>query len=139
MDIALASGAVRVYYASMTNHRANTTEITYFDSEGEEVTLDVPFRWEICDRCNGAGTHDNPAFSDGISGEEWANEWDVEEREAYMSGAYDVRCDECEGSGKVRVPVLSAMTAEERKAYEEHLDNERYYARERAAEMRMGY
>ena len=60
------------------------------------------------------------------------------EREAYLSGAYDVRCDLCEGAGKVRVPVLSALSPEDREAYQEHLDNEAYYERERAAERRMG-
>ena len=120
----------------MTNN--NTVEITFIDSQGEEVTLDVPAKWAICTDCYGEGTRDNPAFSDGISGEEWANEWDHEEREAYLSGAYDVRCDSCEGTGKVREPVLSALSPEDRQAYEEHLDNEAYYERERAAERRMG-
>lgn len=117
----------------------NTIELTFWDAEGEEMTVEVPTKWGICESCDGNGRTDHPAFANGISGEEFANEWHEDERQAYLSGAYDVCCDECEGSGKVRVPVLSAMTPEERKAYEEHLDNERYYARERAAEMRMGY
>ena len=116
----------------------NTIELTFWGADGEEMTVEVPSKWGICESCDGNGRHDHPAFANGISGEEWANEWSEEDREAYLSGAYDVRCDECEGSGKVRVPVLSAMTPEEREAYEEHLNNERYYALERAAERRWG-
>lgn len=117
---------------------ATTIELTFWDSEGEEVCVEVPFKWEICTDCYGEGTCDNPAFSNGISGEEWANEWGQDEREAYLSGAYDVRCDVCEGTGKVKAPDLSALSPDEREAYEQHLDNEAYYERERAAERRMG-
>lgn len=118
--------------------RTDSVEIFFFDSNGEEVTLDVPFRWEICDRCNGEGRHDHPAFSDGISGEEWANEWDDDERESYMSGAYDVRCENDCDNGKVRVPNLDTLTDEQRADYEAHLDAERYSEMERAAERRAG-
>ena len=116
----------------------NTIELTFWGADGEEMTVEVPSKWGICESCDGNGRHDHPAFANGISGEEWANEWDVEEREAYMSGAYDVRCEEDCDNGKVRVPDLSALTEKQRADYEAHLDNERYYALERAAEMRMG-
>jgi hypothetical protein len=134
----LANKGQRVYYPRMTKH-TDTVEIFFYDSEGEEVTLDVPFKWEICDRCDGKGQHDNPAFSDGISGEEWNNEWDDEERESYMRGAYDVRCENDCDNGKVRSPDLTGLTEEQRKDYEDHLDQEAYNDRERAAERRWGY
>jgi hypothetical protein len=120
----------------MTNN--NEMTLTFWSADGEEISVEVSTHWAICPCCEGEGRVDNPAFSNGISGEEWANEWDEDEREAYMSGAYDVRCDECGGSGKVREPNLSSLTEEERKAYEEHLDAERYHALEREAEMRYG-
>ncbi len=62
------------------------------------------FRWAICERCEGNGSHDHPAFSNGISSDEWA-EWDADERESYMHGRYDVPCSECGGAGKVQEPL----------------------------------
>lgn len=117
----------------------NTMKLTFWNNAGTEFTVEVSSRWAICRSCDGEGRVENPAFSNGISGEEWANDWDEEEREMYMSGAYDVRCDECDGSGKVRAPALSELSDEERTAYDEHLENEAYNAREREAELRWGF
>lgn len=99
----------------------------------------MPTKWEICECCNGNGRMENPAFSDGISGEEWANEWEQDEREAYLSGAYDVRCDECEGTGKVKAPVLSSLNSEDRENYEQYLEDKYQCERESAAERRWGF
>jgi hypothetical protein len=61
----------------------------------------LPKRWIICHRCEGEGTVDHPAFSNGITSSEWA-EWDDDERQDYMRGVYDVPCPECRGAGKVK-------------------------------------
>lgn len=67
----------------------------------EERELELPAKWEICSRCDGNGTHVNPNVDGhGITSEEWANEWAEEEKEAYLEGRYDVRCNDCSGSGK---------------------------------------
>lgn len=80
-----------------------TKKITlYYETEDgdEERELEVPARWEICSRCDGEGHHSDPAIDgNGITQSEWA-EWDEEDRHNYMSGAYDVCCKECSGSGK---------------------------------------
>lgn len=58
----------------------------------------LPARLEVCGTCDGKGSHVNPSIdSHGITGEEWARDWDDESREAYMSGRYDVQCYECAG------------------------------------------
>jgi hypothetical protein len=67
----------------------------------DEVEHELPARWAICDHCEGNGKCDNPAFSNGITSSEWEDDWDDYSREMYFSGAYDVSCHICHGSGKV--------------------------------------
>lgn len=63
----------------------------------------MPARWEICARCEGDGHHSNPAIDgNGITQSEWA-EWEADEREAYMSGRYDIGCKDCGSTGKLLV------------------------------------
>lgn len=91
-------------------------------------------RWNICDCCGGEGRVDNPAFSQGFTASEWADE-DPEFREAYLGGAYDVPCRECNGSGKVR--SIESMTFAEKRALVEKRRRE-YVCPIQAAERRMG-
>lgn len=67
-------------------------------------------QWIICDKCRGEGKHDHPAFSNGITSEEWNNDWDEDSREGYLEGRYDVHCDDCGGRGRVQIPIISACT-----------------------------
>lgn len=78
-----------------------------------EDEIELPAKWDICNRCNGEGHHTNPNIDgNGITAEEWDRDWDEEEREMYMSGGYDVRCEaNCEG-GKVIVPDDAACENE---------------------------
>lgn len=119
------------------------------DREGDEPP---PLDWRgtrglwkfaICHRCEGHGTVDHPAFSNGITGEEWA-EWDPEDRQAYLDRRYDVPCGECRGSGKVKVPDVRAMTFAqrrllvlERRDLHERARYEAEWRRERDMEARM--
>ena len=124
-------------------------EISYYteDDNGEEVevSLSLPAKWEICDYCCGHGSQDHPAFSDGITESEWAEDWDYEDRKNYMNGNYSVSCSECGGSGKVIVVDESLLTKEEMVHYNNWCDCQvaaaefDYYDRmEREAERRMG-
>ena len=100
----------------------------YLHEEGELACFDAPARWVLCRRCSGDGTHTNPSI-DGP---------DPEFMEDYMSGVYDIRCEECEGSGKVAVAnrravpelFLERLVRDERDRAE--------YEAECAAERRMG-
>lgn len=81
------------------------------DLEGDLIEVELPTNLEVCDRCEGKGVHDHPAFSNGISGEEWNGpDWDDDSRETYMSGGYDVVCSECRGLRVV--PVVDRRLAE---------------------------
>lgn len=72
-------------------------QFTLTDAEGWEQTYTLPAKLALCERCNGEGKHDHPAFSNGITSSEWDGpEWD-DSREAYMRGAYDVICEVCRG------------------------------------------
>jgi RecJ-like exonuclease len=97
-----------------------TIEIDDPNDEDSTIEVEVPSRWEICHRCDGEGKHVNPNIDgNGITSSEWA-EWDDESRETYMSGGYDVTCEECGGSGKVRAADVDKMTPEVREAWESH-------------------
>ena len=105
------------------------------------------FNWAICGCCDGHGKVDHPAFSNGFTGSEWAEacqEYDDAGEsfaERYLSGAYDVPCHECGGTGKVKVPNIAALTfAEKRELVEQRrAERDRYYVDAmQAAERRMG-
>jgi RecJ-like exonuclease len=89
----------------LTFDEANMVAVVcIYEDNGDETQVEVPVKYEVCPTCDGKGTHVNPAIdAGGITSSEW-EEWDDEDRESYMSGAYDVRCYECQG--KRVVPVL---------------------------------
>ena len=103
-----------------------------------------PQKWEICCRCKGEGKHDHPAFANGITQSEM-REMGQDGMDSYFAGHYDVRCDACEGSGKVQVVDVDAMHETQRAQWEAEADDRReaaearrYLDAERRAEMRMG-
>lgn len=98
------------------------------------------FRWAICGDCEGHGKVSHPAFSNGFTSSEWAD-MEHDERDSYMRGDYDVRCDCCKGSGKVKVPDVSRMSWPEKRELVRQRQHNRIMAelaRESAAERAMG-
>lgn len=87
------------------------SEPYYEDDDGVELKL--PMKWEICDCCGGDGSHSQHL---GVLNTE---EWEPEELDDYMRGAYDRSCGECSGTGKVRVPDFDRMSDEEKRIVEE--------------------
>jgi predicted methyltransferase len=72
--------------------------ITMFEEEHGKL----PKHKIVCPTCDGDGTHVNPAVDgNGISPDQFREDPDFEE--AYFSGVYDVRCEECEGKNVVEV------------------------------------
>lgn len=68
---------------------------------------DGKFTWEICPLCEGHGKHVNPSIdASGLTSEDFAEDPDF--ADDYMSGAYDVTCNQCHGRGSV--VVLAAPT-----------------------------
>lgn len=104
--------------------------MTLIDYEtGEEISL--PCRFEVCPRCEGKGVHDHPAFSNGISRDQFDEDPDF--AEDYFKGRYDVRCSECNGERVVSVPDEEALTPEQARVLADH----RNARAEEAAERRM--
>lgn len=98
----------------------DASRMVFVLGEGEDL-VEIPARYEVCGRCMGKGSHVNPAIDgNGITMEEWHNEWSHEEQEAYMSGRYDVGCYECHGNRVVPV-------ADEKTASQEQLDQYNEY------------
>jgi len=116
-------------------------EVTFINSDGDEVTVQPPGRWEVCPRCGGNGTHVNPAIDgNGITREEM-DELGPDFFEDYMTGVYDVTCEECGGKRVVweidweQWEDADPATCAE---YSDHLRAEAEYRSIVAAERRMG-
>lgn len=108
---------------------SNTPKFVVLGNDGQDLSL--PCHYAVCDRCNGTGVHDHPAFSNGLSQEDFDEDPDF--REQYMRGHYDVACEECGGLRVVPVPDKERLTPEQAAALEDHYA----YQRECAAERRM--
>lgn len=119
---------------------ALTLTITDIDDEGVEIEVVIPAKHEVCNRCEGRGTHVNPAIDGhGITSEEWwGPDWDDDSREMYMTGGYDVPCYECGGKRVVLTPDEERCTPAQSHAYEVHMDAEAEYQEMVEAERKMG-
>jgi hypothetical protein len=81
-------------------------EFTHWGEDDEEIVESVtfPVRFEVCDLCNGKGSHVNPSIDcGGLGQDDWDRDPDLEE--GYHSGRYDVSCNQCHG--KRVVPVIN--------------------------------
>ncbi len=104
------------------------------DGDFVERTVEVPAYWEICGRCRGDGAHVHPGIDgNGITASEWA-EWAPEEQEDYMTGAYDVACSQCGGTGKILHPDRDRCSPEIRALLDERERQEQERARDYASE-----
>lgn len=100
------------------------------DTDSSEfLTLTIPAKFVVCDRCEGVGSHTNPNVDgNGISAEEF--EQDPEFRENYFSGLYDVACEECKGARVIAVPDEEQVDPGILKRYYEYLDEKARWERD---------
>lgn len=113
-------------------------EVSNDDGSFEEK--EFPAKYEVCDTCEGRGSHVNPSIdSHGIGAEEWDRDWDEDDREAYFDGRYDVPCAECHGARVTPVLDEDRATPEERKQIEDVIEAHYASQREQDHERRMGY
>ncbi len=117
--------------------------ITYINSNGDEVSENLPSKNEVCERCEGHGTHLNPSIGNhAYTAEEFQDSFDDEQQEQYFrrGGIYDVKCEECGGRNVVQVVDREATMTEEQKAhlvaYDAHMEEEERYRIQAQAERR---
>ena len=123
------------------NAKKGTVTLTIETEDGDEIETDFPAKFEVCGTCEGEGTHVNPSVdSHGISQEEFDEDPDF--REKYMSGQYDVTCNECRGLRvvpAVNVEACDAVQQADLAIWETQEADRCQYDRERAHECEMGY
>lgn len=85
----------------------------------EHPTYTLPFKWAVCGRCYGKGTHVNEAVDgDGFTMEEW-DEMGYEFQGEYMAGVYDVTCTSCNGRTTLKQPDEELFNADDNELFEE--------------------
>ena len=110
-----------------------------YDDDGDgERDIEFPATVQVCSRCGGKGTHCNPSIDgNGITGEEMAEMGD-DFREDYLSGMYDVQCEQCNGRNVTLEIDEKRANKADLAIYWADADADRAYAAEVAAERRMG-
>ncbi len=103
--------------------------------KGNEFQVALPARRIVCPRCDGTGTHDHPAFSNGVDHEHLE---DPDFSENYLRGHYDVRCEECNGDRVVLAVDWDALTPKMRDRLARAEWEAGQSERERESERRMG-
>ncbi len=105
-----------------------TMEVMFENDEGEEITLTLPSKKEVCSECDGSGY----VLRGGLRGaafsrEEFEEEFsDEEDREAYFTrgGKYDETCDHCHGKNVVDVVDEEHIPADKKADYEAWLESD---------------
>jgi hypothetical protein len=123
-------------------------QITLYDDDGEDYTVDFPAKFEVCWDCNGRGSvylgwtsADQPAFTACDIDE------DPEFFEDYMSGRYDKPCPTCKGERvtlevtdpETWPPHLAEELQEDWTRWQQHLADDAAYQAEVEAERRFLY
>lgn len=123
------------------DEKAMTIAVVIEKEDEEEETLVFPAKMEVCDLCQGRGSHVNPSIdSNGLSQEDFDE--DPNFREEYMSGVYDVACHSCHGKRVIPVIDEDNLSKEQKTHLEKVHEKQRREAEdryERRREMMMGY
>lgn len=101
-------------------------------NDGEITKAHIPFEWEICHACRGDGSHSNRLGVINV------DDWDDEELDGYFAGRYDVPCECCDGSGKVRHIVTASLPEDVQQFIEEYRRDYSENLEERRSEMMWG-
>ena|SRR3982751_5958519 len=110
--------------------------ITISDENGEEIIL--PMKWAICETCSGNGRHSLAIDGHGITQEERDRDWDDESWADYLQGKYDKTCNDCSGTGKVKIVDEDRLTTKEQALWSAWQQEEYEYRKMCEMERRMG-
>lgn len=99
--------------------------ITIFNDQGVEVEHEFPAKFEVCDRCEGHGTHLTPRIREHAytAAEFYESFEDEESRAEYFKrgGAYDVTCESCKGQRVISVVDEAQLTEEQKSVFAQWL------------------
>ena len=109
--------------------------ITFY---ADDIELEIPAKYELCQRCRGKGTHVNPAIDGNGLSQEDMDEAGPEFFDDYMAGVYDVACYACKGRTTVLVADTMRMSADQVTAWMNHLEEEASDRRMIEMEIRTG-
>lgn len=105
-------------------------QFTLVSDGGDEIEWSLPARFEVCPRCEGAGSHVNESIDgNGITQSEM-EELGEDFREDYLAGHYDVQCTVCKGQRVVAEVDEEHLSPKQRKAWEQHLKAKADYQRD---------
>lgn len=125
-------------YMAMTGGAPEKLTVVIYDEHGDEIEIELPSKWVVCETCRGNGKHVNPSIDhNGISMREFYEDPDF--AEDYFGGVYDVTCYECHGKRVVPGVDEDACDPDLLKAYRAHLREEAEYHRMCEMERRMEY
>ena len=118
-------------------------ELIHYDDNQFEM-MDIvyfPVEMKVCDLCNGKGSHVNPSIDcGGLTQDDWLQDPGFEDD--YITGAYDIICNKCNGKRSIPVIDNKCLTDYQKWAIcrmqEQFEENEASHA-ERMNEIRMGY
>lgn len=106
--------------------------------KGNAFEMELPAKHELCPRCEGRGSHVNPAIDEnGINPQEFIDDPEFEEN--YFGGLYDVACYECKGLRVITVPDKSRLTEKMKDRVERHEQIEADERTERAHQLKYQY
>lgn len=108
------------------------TNVLFLDS-GQ---IELPTMRIVCPSCDGTGK--SSSYLGAFTSDEFDNQFDPEEQEAYFAGAYDKVCDQCEGRNVIEVVNEDRIPAGLVAAYRAQQDAEARDDAEAAMERRMG-
>jgi hypothetical protein len=138
MDIRIKATLTKKWYGALD--LSDMTANVYYWEGDEEIMESVPFMFEVCSTCKGTGFYTNPNIdSNGITEDEFNEEWSFEEQQDYINGKYDMPCATCDGQCVIPVVDPNRGTQSQidlvEKVNQMHTD----YAAERYNELKYGY
>lgn len=101
----------------------NKIKLTWWNEDGEETTYEFPAINEVCDRCEGFGTHLTPSIGlHAYSTGEFNESFDEDEKYEYFrrGGIYDVSCEVCNGKNVVVIVSENLLNEEEKTLYAQY-------------------
>lgn len=84
--------------------------IDLLNKDGFWSETEVPAKWVVCERCQGNGTHTNSLIDGNGLTDDCLDDPDFMAH--YMSGGFDVRCEDCKGERVLLVMDEESLAAE---------------------------